>query len=149
MSAHVYCEEIYVALKDDVRENGPAFNVADEDEPITWATVWPGICRQFSLVGVGPRDGDQHQQSMEKFVKANRSSWNAVCEEFSLRKDSIYVQGWAHTHLMLVDFDFDRWYDLSRARAVGFTEFIDTVEAYRIAFERLAAAGVIPSEYLE
>ncbi|KAI9034781.1 uncharacterized protein KD926_005582 [Aspergillus affinis] len=142
--------EIYVALKDSLRENVPAFNVADEDELITWAYVWPGICRQFGLAGVCPRDGEQHQaQSMEEFVKLNRSSWNLVCDELSLRKDPIDVQGWAHTHNMLVDYDFDRWYDISRSRAGGFTESIDTAEAYKIAFERMAAAGIIPREYLE
>ncbi|KAL3445142.1 hypothetical protein BJX65DRAFT_282368, partial [Aspergillus insuetus] len=144
--------EIHVSLMNKLWENGAAFNIADEDDPVTWATVWPGICSTFGLVGVGPRDctnpQQQSQQSMEEFVKANRASWEATCERFSLRKESIDEQGWAHTHFMLVDFDFDRWYDLSRARAVGFAERLDTVEAYRIAFERMAAALIIPQQYL-
>ncbi|KAJ3545825.1 hypothetical protein NM208_g2317 [Fusarium decemcellulare] len=127
--------EIHVALKDELRTNGPAYNIADEDGPITWEDVWPGICSSFGLVGVAPSGGGQ-QQSMEDFVKSNRSSWNALCDEFAVRKDRIDVQGWTHTHFMLVDFDFDRWYDLSRTRATGFTESIDTVEAYKISFNR-------------
>ena len=41
-------------------------------------------------------------------------------------------------------FDFDRHYDLSNAKSVGFNEKIDTVEGYRTAFERMREAKIIP-----
>jgi hypothetical protein len=45
---------------------------------------------------------------------------------------------------MLVDFDFDRQYDLSRARSVGFDEQIDTSEGYFISWDRMRAAKILP-----
>lgn len=45
---------------------------------------------------------------------------------------------------MLVDFDFDRQYDLSRSREVGFSEEIDTVEGYIKAWERMRDAKILP-----
>ena len=39
---------------------------------------------------------------------------------------------------------FDRQYDQSAARAVGFQESISTVKAYTIAFDRMRAARIIP-----
>ncbi|CAG8934657.1 unnamed protein product [Penicillium salamii] len=141
--------EIHTALMSQLPVNGAAFNVADEDKPVTWAQVWPRLCSLFGLIGVGPHGTAEQQQSMEAFVMSNRAAWEATCEQFSLRRDSIDEQGWAHTHFMLVEFDFDRWYDLSAARAVGFSESIDTVDAYRIAFERMSEANIIPKQYLE
>ncbi len=42
--------------------------------------------------------------------------------------------------------DFNREYDLSKAREVGFHEEVDTVEGYRIAFERMKNAKILPEE---
>jgi hypothetical protein len=36
---------------------------------------------------------------------------------------------------------FDRQYDLSKARSVGFKETIDTVKGYTMAFDRMRAAA--------
>ncbi len=53
-------------------------------------------------------------------------------------------QNWGHTHFMLVDFDFDREYSLERLKGVGFDAWIDTVEGYKVAFERMVRARLIP-----
>lgn len=39
---------------------------------------------------------------------------------------------------------FDRQYDLTEARKIGFTESVDPVEGYRVAFDRMRAAKIIP-----
>ena len=133
--------EIYAALNDDKCGDGGGFNIADRDEPVTWAGVWPGICDFFGLRGVGPQ---ADSQSMEDFVKANRGVWREICAEQGLVEDAVEGQNWGHVHFMMVEFDFDRQYDLSRAREVGFTESVETVRGYEVAFERMRGARVIP-----
>jgi hypothetical protein len=40
--------------------------------------------------------------------------------------------------------DFDRWFDLERAREVGFVEERNPCEGWFEAFDRFRAAGMIP-----
>lgn len=133
--------EIFAAVHPDKCGNGGVFNIADQDEPVTWSSVWPGICRYFGLHGIGPRD---NTVPMQKFVSEHMGTWEALCNAHGLDTAVVQSQNWAHVHFMLVQFDFDRQYDLSRAREVGFLERIDTVQGYKIAFDRMAAAKVIP-----
>lgn len=39
---------------------------------------------------------------------------------------------------------FDRHYDLGEARKIGFTESVDHLKGYYIAFDRMRAAKIIP-----
>jgi hypothetical protein len=39
---------------------------------------------------------------------------------------------------------FDRQYDLSAVREIGFDEHVDTVQGYYTAFDRMKAARIIP-----
>ncbi|KAK9350836.1 hypothetical protein V1523DRAFT_418598 [Lipomyces doorenjongii] len=133
--------EIFAAVNPDKCGSGGVFNIADQDQPVTWSYVWPGICEYFGLKGVGPREGTQ---PMQEFVQEHISEWQKLCESLGLEADPVKYQNWGHVHFMLVQFDFDRQYDLSHARQVGFTESIDTVQGYRIALDRMAAAKVIP-----
>lgn len=133
--------EIYAAVHPEKCGDGGIFNIADQDEPVRWSDVWPGICRYFGLRGAGPKEGTQ---AMQAFAEQHMGEWDEFCHDNSLDNGAIKAQNWGHVHFMLVDFDFDRQYDLSRARQVGFTESIDTLEGYKIAFERMAAAKMIP-----
>ncbi|KAE8137801.1 hypothetical protein BDV38DRAFT_282732 [Aspergillus pseudotamarii] len=135
--------EIYAALNRDKCSNGSAFNVAD-GEAVSWEQVWPGLCSYFELVGVRPQ---AEQKKIEDFVRENQGAWDALVERHGLRKGSLKAQNWPFIHFMLVDFDFDREYSLDAGRSIGFTERIDTVEGYRIAFDRMAAAKIIPSSF--
>lgn len=51
---------------------------------------------------------------------------------------------WPFLYFVMTVFDFDRQYDLSAAREVGFAETIDTVKGYTTAFERMREASIIP-----
>ena len=134
--------EIHAALNKEKCGNGGVFNIADADEPVTWAKVWPGLCKYFGLLGIGPKEGTQ---PMEEFVKSNIGAWREMCSEQNLVESAVTSQNWGHVHFMTVQFDFDRQYDLSRAREVGFKESIDTVKGYECAFDRMKEAKVIPS----
>ena len=81
---------------------------------------------------------------MEKFVKDNLSAWDTLVVKHGLKSKVVNKQDWDHVHFMLVHFDFNRQYDLSRSREVGFKEVIDTVEGYFISWEGMRAAKILP-----
>ncbi|KAF9878589.1 sirq protein [Colletotrichum karsti] len=132
--------EIHAALNTDKCGDGGVFNIAD-GKTVSWSQVWPGLCSHFGLVGTGPV---ANSTKMEDFVKGHRDAWSALAKEHGLNEKLIDQQGWGHTHFMLVDFDFDRQYDLSRSRKVGFSEEIDTVQGYIESWERMRAAKQLP-----
>ncbi|KAF4956390.1 hypothetical protein FSARC_11592 [Fusarium sarcochroum] len=132
--------EIYAALNPDKCGDGGVFNVAD-GKTITWAQVWPKLCEHFGLVGGEP---DASATPMLDFVKKNKQTWIDVAKRHGLNEKLIGEQGWGHVHFMMVDFDFDRQYDLSHARDVGFKEEIDTVDGYIQSWERMRAAKLLP-----
>ncbi|CAG8091454.1 unnamed protein product [Penicillium salamii] len=133
--------EIFAALNRDRCTHGSSFNVAN-GEAVSWAQAWPGICAYFGLVGDGP--GDQ-LVIIQDFVIKHQEVWDQLVESHGLRAGSITSFNWPFIHFMLVEFDFDRQYSLDLARSVGFKESIDTVDGYRIAFDRMVKAKLIPS----
>ncbi|RAL15863.1 uncharacterized protein BO97DRAFT_421113 [Aspergillus homomorphus CBS 101889] len=135
--------KIFAALNRDRCGHGSSFNAAD-GEAVSWVQVWPGLCEYFGLVGCEPADGEQ-KASMQEFVEGHMDTWKALVERYELKKGSVEAQSWDHVHFMLVDFDFDRQYSPSRARAAGFQDSIDTVEGYRVVFDRMVSARLIPS----
>lgn len=136
--------EIYVGMNRDKCGNGSVFNAAD-GQVVTWATVWPGICEYFGLVGVEPeQEKVNDKESMERFVKGHMKEWQDLVEKHGLKKGSVESQNWGHTRFMLVDFDFHREFSMEKAKTVGFDETIDTVLGYKVAFDRMVEAKVIP-----
>lgn len=134
--------EIHAALDRGKCPNGSAFNIAD-GKTVTWEQVWPGICSYFGLVGVPPLQGTQ-DKTMEDFVSEHSQEWDRLAEKYHLQRGLVEHQNWGHANFMLVDFDFDREYSLDQARAVGFSESIDTVQGYKIVFDRMVKAKLIP-----
>lgn len=132
--------EIYAALNPDKCGDGGVFNATD-GPVVSWAQVWPRLCEHFGLVGQGPAEGSE---PMLDFVKANRAAWLALAKKHGLNEAVVDQQGWGHLHFMMVTFDFDREFDVSRCREVGFLEEIDTVEGYIISWERMRAAKILP-----
>lgn len=132
--------EIYAALNPAKCGDGGVFNATD-GRTISWAQVWPRLCEHFGLVGTGPAEGSER---IENFVRGNRSTWTALAKKHNLKEAVIDEQGWGHLQFMMVDFDFDREFDMSRAREVGFHEEIDTVEGYVVAWNRMRAAKILP-----
>ncbi|KAF4549239.1 Hypothetical protein D9617_22g065840 [Elsinoe fawcettii] len=132
--------EIHAALNPDRCGEGGVFNIAD-GKTVTWAEVWPKLCEYFGLVGGDP---DPSASSMVDFVQKHKGKWNDLAKQYGLNDKVVDEQGWGHTHFMLVDFDFDRQYDLSRARSVGFIEEIDTAQGYITAWDRMRAASILP-----
>lgn len=132
--------EIYAALNPDRCGSGKTFNITNGDV-VTWAIKWPGICAYFGLEGLGP------QGSFEPpavFVGKHLAAWAKLVEREGLKGGRIEAFYWPFLDVIMDKAFFDRQYDLAAARAVGFQESINTVEAYGIAFDRMRAAMIIP-----
>lgn len=134
--------EIFAALHRDTCGGGAAFNIADGDVT-TWAQKWPGLCAYFGLVGEGPAPEGGYEP-LDQFAKKNQHVWDRVVEEHGLKAGRLEAYPWAFLYFIMDQFDFDRQYDLSKARAVGFDETVDTVKGYTMAFDRMRAAKIIP-----
>jgi hypothetical protein len=134
--------EIHAALHPEKCGNGRAFNIAD-GATVSWAQIWPKLCEHWGLIGKGPDEG---ATPMLDFVSQNRDAWVTLAKRHDLDERLIDQQGWNHLHMMLVTFDFDRQYDLSRAREAGFLEEIDTVHGYIMSWERMRSAKQIPPQ---
>ncbi|KAH7395595.1 hypothetical protein BKA64DRAFT_62366 [Cadophora sp. MPI-SDFR-AT-0126] len=131
--------EIFAAINIDNCGNGEAFNVGNET--VSWSQVWPGVCQYFGLIGEGPEEGGQ---SIEEFVTQNVGAWEKLAGRTGIDPQVFTTYNWLFVHFMLVVFDFNRQYDLTKAKAVGFTDEVDTVEGYRIAWDRMRAAKFLP-----
>lgn len=132
--------DIYAAVNHDKCGNGGAFNVADGDV-VTWSDKWPGICAYFDLEGTEP---GPEPYSIEEFVKKHSSTWQQLAQKHGLKEGIMEKFSWPFLYFVMTVFDFDRQYDLSASRAVGFNEKIDTAEGYKTAFKRMREAKIIP-----
>ncbi|KAJ0303570.1 hypothetical protein COL516b_006575 [Colletotrichum fioriniae] len=83
--------------------------------------------------------------SMKDFIAKHDDAWVALAQEHGLDEGAAREYNWDFLHVMLVECDFDREYDLTRAREVGFEEGVDTVEGYFAAWERMSSAKQLPS----
>ncbi|KAF6241297.1 hypothetical protein HO173_000007 [Letharia columbiana] len=119
-----------------------AFNIAD-GEVVTWEQVWPSICHWFGLKGVGP---DPSKKTGAEWVQDRKGQWGKWVKENGLKVGALEATSWDFMSAIMGAITFDRQYDLSACRAVGFQEKMETVEGYTRAFERMRVAKIIPSE---
>ncbi|KAJ4988909.1 sirq protein [Stagonosporopsis vannaccii] len=132
--------EIYAATYTKECSNGSVFNIAD-GKTVTWEQVWPKLCADFGLEGVEPASDIV---PMETFVKKNIDTWKRLAGEHGLERNTVEEQNWPFVHFMLVQFDFDRQYDLTQSREIGFEEEIETAEGYIKAWEKMRTAKILP-----
>ena len=118
---------------------GRAFNIADGDV-VTWEQIWPGVCSWFGLKGVGP---DQSRSTGTQWVQEHKGQWNAWVKEHGLKEGALEATSWDFM-AVIMGITFDRHYDLSACRQVGFDETVSTVKGYTLAFERMKQARIIP-----
>ncbi len=133
--------EIHVSLNRERCENGSSFNIADGNV-ITWEEKWPGLCKYFGLAGEGPRA--EGYESAGKFAEKNKKTWDEAVKKHGLKTGRMENFSWGFLDFVMAKFDFDRQYDLRRAREVGFEEKIETVKGYCTSFDRMREAKVIP-----
>jgi len=138
--------EIFASLKPETCGKGEAYNIADASTPTTWKTKWPKLCEFFGLRGAEPEGGvgEERVKKIQQFVQGHKSAWADIVKEKGLKINAMESYRWDFFEAILVGCDFNREYDLSKARKVGFNEEIDTAKGYILAFGRLREAKIIP-----
>jgi hypothetical protein len=118
---------IYVSFHPDLTAS-EGFNIGDESNGVKWEDLWPQIASYFGL----------------KYMQAHESEAKAWAEENGLKEDALTGTNLGFLTGMLGMTVFDRQYDLSRARGIGFLETRDTAVGYTKAFDLLRAKKIIP-----
>lgn len=131
--------EIFAALEPEKCGGGRAFNVADGDV-VTWADVWGGICAYFDLKGAPPTEDTD---TAGTFISKHVDRWPGVVERKGLESMDLLAHNWWFVERIL-QIPFDRQFDLSSAREVGFKETVDTTRGYTLVFDRMRQAKMIP-----
>ncbi|RDW77831.1 hypothetical protein BP6252_05884 [Coleophoma cylindrospora] len=134
---------IFASLHPD-KSAGKSFNIADVDYPVSWEMVWPGICQYFDLKGVGPLPEGQGFAG-EPWARSHSDKWDIWTKDNDLRPQVLNKTCWDFMTIVTGPFaEFNRQYDIGEVRAAGFTESIDPVKSYHVAFNRMRAAKIIP-----
>ncbi|KAJ5543896.1 hypothetical protein N7494_005175 [Penicillium frequentans] len=127
---------IFSSLQSREKVHMRAFNIADSATPVSWSERWPILAAYFGLEGVGPDDANLHPT---EYIDQHWHELQALCHQRGLREDIIYKSmhntGSRMGSLRLMD--FDRPFNLGRARSIGFEEVITTKESWYIAFDRV------------
>jgi hypothetical protein len=120
---------------------GKPFNVAGQEE--SRSGKWPIICEYFELVGPPP---EENSPQLGQYIKGHRAQWEDLENRTNLRDgymdNSISHSGFQYFIMTLLD--FDRHMDMSASRSIGYAELINTKECWRLAFDRMRKAGIIP-----
>lgn len=134
---------IFASLQDREKVHTRAFNIADGATPVSWSQRWPILASYFGLEGTGPDDGSSLHPTV--YIDQHWPEFQTLCREKGLQEDIIYKSmhntGARMGSLRLMD--FDRPFDLGRARALGFTEELDTATSWHTAFDRVRNAKIM------
>lgn len=129
--------QIYASLQGS-KTHAQAFNIGAPTS--TFAEKWPRMAKVFGLVGVPPIN--EGGIDVSKWVIDHKDVWNQMEVEYGLKPGAIEKTGWAF--LIILYIPFDRDYDISRSREIGFSEDMDIAEAYKESWEFMAQAKLLP-----
>jgi hypothetical protein len=122
------------------RVAGRAFNVVD-GKAFAWRDLWPRLAAYFGLVGTGPGTGEQG--SVKKYVHGRKGEWEGWVARRGLIDGALEGTGFEFVDDVM-GIPIRRDYDSSSRKEVGFTEERDPFDGYRIAFDEMRAARIIP-----
>ena len=131
---------VYASLNPE-KTASRSFNVGGQED--TWKGKWPVICKYFGLEGTGPEENSPQPGA---YIAAHRKKWDELENKYNLKKGSV-DSDIAHPgfqYYIMTMFDFDRQMSLEAAKQIGFTEEMATPDTWKIAFDRMRAAKVIP-----
>ncbi|MEV3869981.1 SDR family oxidoreductase [Streptomyces sp. NPDC049906] len=117
-----------------------AYNTVNGDT-FRWRWMWPRIAE---LLGVEPEGYADRARPLAEQMAGTEETWRRIAaREGLVEPDLGRVASWWHT-----DADLNRpvecFADLSRSRAAGFTEHVDTLAAFASLFATLRAERVVP-----
>jgi len=136
-------QTIHLSLTIDQSQKGGGYNVADEKEPSNWERKWPILAAYFGLKGTGPNPPGTE---IRKYIKSHMDVWEKLEREKGLQSghaDSERTFA-GFEYFLMTQFDFDRQYDMKKIYDTGFEEERDTRHAWRLVFDRMKKAKIIP-----
>ena len=133
---------IYVSLYPEITSK-QIFNIGDNPGSISWAIKWPVLCEYFGLKGTAP-DSAFGKLSGTKYMRQHRDEWSAWEKQNGLKEKVLEAASWDFLEIMLERVVFNRQYDLCRLGEIGFEEQRDVLEGYKMVFERMKAAKMMP-----
>lgn len=148
---------IYASLHPEICGGGRLFNIADQETPCTYGSLWPRLASWFGLVGVGPAEPaqDTGHNTLKVGEVPERISSLAPGEYISKFRD-IFAKygcpkaitggvGTGNRQLDSVGYwlTFDRQMSLKRLNEIGFEVDKDPVEGWFESFAMFRKAGLI------
>lgn len=122
----------------DTRCANQAFNITNGDL-FRWSEMWPKIAAYFNLETAPPL-----QMSLSVVMEDKEALWNNMVEKYGLEKNSYQsVSSWAFGDFVF-SWDYDFFADGTKARRLGFHEFVETESMFINIFDGLRKAKVIP-----
>ncbi|XRM46315.1 hypothetical protein ABZX51_009358 [Aspergillus tubingensis] len=134
---------IHASLQPREKVHTRAFNIADSARPVAWSERWPILASYFGLEGVGPEEGSLHPT---EYMDRNWEKLRQLCSEKEGVKEEVIYRSMHNTGARMGSLrlmDFDRPFDLGRAREIGFDEEMDTRTSWFGAFERVRGMGIM------
>jgi len=120
---------------------GRAFNVVD-GPATTWSEVWPQLCAYFGLRGIAPESSGE-PFSAQKWMEDHRGEWSNWVARNGLKEGALEGTSWEFMQAV-IGIPFRRDYDATAIREIGFTERRPHAEGYKIVFDDMRRARIIP-----
>jgi nucleoside-diphosphate-sugar epimerase len=114
-----------------------AFNITNGDL-FRWNDLWPRIADYFGLRTAAPL-----QLSLQTIMADKDDLWTKMRSKYGLTGSYEEVSSWAFGDAVF-SWDYDFFGDGTKARRLGFHEFIDTELMFYSLFDELKAKKIIP-----
>lgn len=118
-----------------------AFNVVD-GPACTWEQVWPDVCSYFKLRGVPPESSGEPFNA-QRWMDEHQGQWSGWVAKNALKTGALEGTSFQFMQAIL-SIPFRRDYDASASRSIGFTEERPHAEGYKMVFEDMRRARIIP-----
>ncbi len=115
-----------------------AFNINNGDL-FRWNEMWPAIAGYFDMETAPPL-----QMPLQTIMADKASLWQVIQEKYGLERHSYQeLSSWAFGDFVF-SWDYDFFADGTKARRMGFYEFVDTEVMFYNLFDELRQKKVIP-----
>jgi hypothetical protein len=116
-----------------------SFNVVNGDWP-RWRDLWEPFARGFGLEA-----GTARRFSLAGYMRDKGPVWDRVVAKHGLRKTDLHTLVlWAYGDYQIGP-DWEIGSSMEKARAFGFSEFVDSLEMFRHQFKHYRDENVIPA----
>ncbi|WP_343566440.1 SDR family oxidoreductase [Sphingobacterium sp.] len=114
-----------------------AFNINNGDL-FRWKELWPKLAAYFDM-----KSADPIPLSLETMMADKEPVWQKLKEEHALSYNYAQVSAWPFGDFVF-SWDYDFFADGTKARRLGFHEFIDTEQMFYQLFDEMREKRIIP-----